>query len=122
MPTFQPSPNVAVQSGDLIGATLGVNNQRIGVQKANQAASGGLMGGLMGLGGSLGSAKILMSDIRMKKNIKRIGKYKEHNLYEYNYIDRAGEWIGVMAQEVEKLVPEAVIEIGGIKHVNYGAL
>ena len=121
MPNFQPSPNVAVQSGDLIGATLGVNNQRIGVQKANQAASGGLMGGLMGLGGSLGSAAIL-SDIRMKNNIKRIGKYKEHNLYEYNYIDRAGEWIGVMAQEVEKLVPEAVIEIGGIKHVNYGAL
>ena len=58
MPTFQPSPNVAVSAGDLIGATLGVNDQRINVAKANQAASGGLMGGLMGLGGALGSAAI----------------------------------------------------------------
>ena len=58
MPTFQPSPNVAVSAGDLIGATLGVNDQRINVAKANQAASGGLMGGLMGLGGAIGSAAI----------------------------------------------------------------
>ena len=60
MPTFQQSPNVAVSAGDLIGSTLGVNNQRIQVAKANQAASGALMGGLMGLAGDLGSAKMMM--------------------------------------------------------------
>ncbi|MDB4725958.1 hypothetical protein OAF54_00885 [bacterium] len=58
LPQFQQSPNVAVQAGDLIGATMGLNQQNIDVQKANQAASGGLLGGLMGLGGSLGSAWI----------------------------------------------------------------
>ena len=60
MPTFQPSPNVAVSAGDLIGSTLGVNNQRLAVAKANQAASGALMGSLLGLGGDIASARMMM--------------------------------------------------------------
>lgn len=122
LPQFQQSPNVAVQSGDLIGATMGLNQQNIDVQKANQASSGGLLGGLMGLGGSLGSAGIMMSDIRLKDDIKKVGKYRGHNLYEYSYKWSPKRVWGVMAQEIEKLVPEAVTEIGGFKAVNYGAL
>jgi len=121
LPQFAQSPNVAVQSGDLVGASLAANQQAIDVAKARQEASGGFMGGLMELGGALGSAAI-MSDIKSKTNIKRIGKYKGHNLYSYNYIDRVGDWIGVMAQEIEKVIPEAVQEINGMKHVNYGAI
>ena len=121
LPQFAASPNVAVQSGDLLGATLAGNQQAIDVAKARQEASSGFMGGLMELGGALGSAAI-MSDIKSKTNIKRIGKYKGHNLYSYNYIDRVGDWIGVMAQEIEKVIPEAVQEINGMKHVNYGAI
>ena len=121
LPQFAQSPNVAVQSGDLVGASLAANQQAIDVAKARQQASGGFMGGLMELGGALGSAAI-MSDIKSKTNIKRIGKYKGHNLYSYNYIDRVGDWIGVMAQEIEKVIPEAVQEINGMKHVNYGAI
>jgi hypothetical protein len=121
LPQFAASPNVAVQSGDLVGASLAANQQAIDVAKARQQASSGFMGGLMELGGALGSAAI-MSDIKSKTNIKRIGKYKGHNLYSYNYIDRVGDWIGVMAQEIEKVIPEAVQEINGMKHVNYGAI
>jgi len=121
LPQFAQSPNVAVQSGDLVGASLAANQQAIDVAKARQQASSGFMGGLMELGGALGSAAI-MSDIKSKTNIKRIGKYKGHNLYSYNYIDRVGDWIGVMAQEIEKVIPEAVQEINGMKHVNYGAI
>ena len=126
LPQFAQSPNVAVQSGDLVGASLAANQQAIDVAKARQAASGGFMGGLMELGGALGGAAIQKgmfgSDVRLKENIKRIGKYKGHNLYSYNYIDRVGNWIGVMAQEIEKVIPEAVQEINGMKHVNYGAI
>jgi hypothetical protein len=45
-------------------------------------------------------------------------------LYSYNYkADPAKtRQIGVMAQEVERKNPEAVKEIGGIKHVSYGRL
>ena len=121
LPQFAQSPNVAVQSGDLVGASLAANQQAIDVAKARQQASSGFMGGLMELGGAIGSAAI-MSDIKSKTNIKRIGKYKGHNLYSYNYIDRVGDWIGVMAQEIEKVIPEAVQEINGMKHVNYGAI
>ena len=121
LPQFAASPNVAVQSGDLVGTSLAANQQAIDVAKARQQASSGFMGGLMELGGALGSAAI-MSDIKSKTNIKRIGKYKGHNLYSYNYIDRVGDWIGVMAQEIEKVIPEAVQEINGMKHVNYGAI
>jgi len=126
LPQFAASPNVAVQSGDLVGASLAANQQAIDVAKARQEASGGFMGGLMELGGALGGAAIQSnmfgSDVRLKENIKRIGKYKGHNLYSYNYIDRVGDWIGVMAQEIEKVIPEAVQEINGMKHVNYGAI
>ena len=126
LPQFAQSPNVAVQSGDLIGASLAANQQAIDVAKARQQASSGFMGGLMELGGALGGAAInkgmFGSDVRLKENIKRIGKYKGHNLYSYNYIDRVGDWIGVMAQEIEKVIPEAVQEINGMKHVNYGAI
>lgn len=126
LPQFAQSPNVAVQSGDLLGASLAANQQAIDVAKARQQASSGFMGGLMELGGALGGAAInsgmFGSDVRLKENIKRIGKFKGHNLYSYNYIDRVGDWIGVMAQEIEKVIPEAVQEINGMKHVNYGAI
>ena len=58
LPQFAASPNVAVQSGDLVGASLAANQQAIDVAKARQAASGGFMGGLMELGGALGGAAI----------------------------------------------------------------
>jgi hypothetical protein len=120
-PQFTAPAQVGVQAGDLIGATLGVNNQLLQQAQMQQQARSGLLGGLMSLGGSLGSAAI-MSDIRMKDNIKRVGKYRDHALYSYNYKGSADRVLGVMAQEVEKTHPQAVIEIGGIKHVNYGAL
>ena len=121
LPNFQPSPNVAVQSADLIGASLQANKQAQDAARAQSDASGGFMGGLMSLGGSLGKAAI-MSDIRFKENIKKVGKYKGHNLYKYNYKWAKDRILGVMAQEVEKVIPNAVSEINGFKFVNYGAL
>jgi hypothetical protein len=49
LPQFAQSPNVAVQSADLLGATLASNQQAIDVAKAKQQASSGFMGGLMEL-------------------------------------------------------------------------
>jgi len=123
LPQFAASPNVSVQSADLLGASLAGNQQAIDVAKARQAASGGFMGGLMNLGGSLGGAAInRWSDIRLKENIEKVGKYNGHNLYEYNYIGNDNKELGVMAQEIEKVIPSAVMEICGYKAVNYGAI
>ena len=40
-------------------------------------------------------------------------------LYSYRYLWDSTPRIGLMAQEVEKLLPQAVCEIDGLKRVNY---
>ena len=81
-----------------------------------------LAGGIgMAMGGPAAAA-LFPSDIRIKENIIPDGTLKGHNAYKFNFIGDDVEHRGVMAQEVEQTHPEAVVEIGGIKHVNYGLL
>jgi hypothetical protein len=84
-----------------------------------------MMQGLFSLGGAA-----MMSDIRTKENIKHIGSMANGlPVYEFEYkpefksIAGEGKFIGVMAQEVELVQPEAVItRPDGYKMVNYGVL
>src|SRR3546814_1455249 len=72
-------------------------------------AYGAKMGGLFGLAGSLGGAAI-MSDRRLKAEIKRVGKLDNGlNVYSYRYKAGGATHLGLMADEVEKLHPEAVV-------------
>ena len=62
------------------------------------------------------------SDRRLKKDIKLIGKFKNGlNKYSWTYLwgDKAE---GAMADEVEKVIPEAVKTLFGYKAVNYALL
>jgi len=69
------------------------------------------------------AAPFIGSDIRIKENIVPEGaRWKGLQIYQYNYRGDPTPRRGVMAQEVEKVRPDAVTTIGGIKHVNYGAL
>jgi hypothetical protein len=98
---------------------------------AKQASSNNMMSGLFGLGGqalggflgsNTGSAAVagLFSDERLKENIKHIGKENGFPIYEFNYINIPDKrFIGVMAQDVEKVMPEAIGESEGYKTVNY---
>jgi endosialidase-like protein len=59
------------------------------------------------------------SDERVKKDVHRIGMlYDDTPVYSFKYIGDSTPQIGVMAQDVEKTRPDAVIEIGGIKRVH----
>jgi hypothetical protein len=129
-PTFQNAPQQATTAGaDLLGAASSQYNAAMGGFNAQQAAQANMNSGLMGLGGTLGAAAI-MSDIRTKENITQV--YWLPNglpVYTYEYKpefkDEAGHGvhIGVMAQDVEQVMPEAVItRVDGIKMVNYGVL
>ena len=79
---------------------------------------------MSGLGTGLGSwlTGMLPSDIRIKENITPDGTWKGYNVYHFNYIGDGLRRRGVMAQEVEQTRPDAVMEIDGIKHVNYEVL
>jgi hypothetical protein len=129
-PTFQNAPQQATTAGaDLLGAASSQYNAAMGGFNAQQAAQANMNSGLMGLGGTLGAAAI-MSDIRTKENITQV-YWLPNGLpvyaYEYKpeYKDEAGHGvhIGVMAQDVEQVMPEAVItRADGIKMVDYGVL
>jgi hypothetical protein len=71
----------------------------------------------------LGSAAIsYFSDKRLKSNITRIGTHPLGiGIYEYDIFDR--HEIGVMAQEVQEILPEAIhIHPSGFMMVDYGRL
>ena len=127
-PQFVNSFNQATTQGaDLLGAAGMQYNAQMGDFNAQQAAQQNFNSGLMGLGGA---GIMAFSDIRMKENIKHI-HWLPNGLpvYTYEYkpefkeIAGHGVHIGVMAQEVEMVKPEAVItNAEGYKMVNYGLL
>jgi len=71
-------------------------------------------------GGKAGGFGNLFSDIRLKKNIKKISTRPDGlNVYEFDYIWGGSRQIGLMAQEVQGVYPDAVSESGGYLMVNY---
>lgn len=78
------------------------------------------IGGMMGMAGQGIGMLSMLSDRRAKTGIKPVGKLDNGlTVYSYRYIDGGPTQIGVMAQDVERVKPDAVVEIGGLKHVNY---
>lgn len=71
---------------------------------------------------------LMASDERVKENIEDLGsatrKIKKIHAKVYNYkgTDPIERRAGVIAQDVERVLPEAVKEINGIKHVDYAAI
>jgi hypothetical protein len=63
-----------------------------------------------------------LSDIRVKENITLVGNYKGLNVYDFNYKWGPERHRGFMAQEVEKVNPDAVNEINGLKYIDYGKI
>ena len=128
-PQFVNSAQQATTAGpDILGAAQMGYNAQMGDFNAKQAAQANLNQGLFSLGGSA----MMMSDIRLKENIKPVGVMPNGlTLYSFEYVDEikshplAGEGVhvGVMAQEVEQVFPYAVKTLDdGYKVVDYGLL
>ena len=77
--------------------------------------------GLYGLAGTAG-AMYMMSDPRLKSDVVRVGTHPLGiGIYEYNIFGNRQR--GVMADEVETVMPEAVaLHPSGYKMVNYGMI
>lgn len=128
-PQLNQSPQVGVAPTDAMGAyNQQYQGQLAAFNAQNQRASAD-MGGLFGLAGTLGSAALkygpglfALSDARAKKDIVEIGK--AHNglpLYAFRYKGSETPQIGLMAQDVERVRPDAVaMTESGLKAVDYG--
>lgn len=116
MPTI---PNV-----DYAGLVNDNYNQKLGIYNQQMQASQGLLGGILGLGSAfLGNPALKLSTREAKENIRKVGETKDgQNLYAYQYKgDPTREMhIGLIAEEVERAHPRAVVDVGGVKHVDYG--
>lgn len=70
------------------------------------------------IAGGLGS--LFKSDRRLKEDIEQVGTLFDGTpVYRYRYIGHQPFMIGLMAQDIEKITPEAVHEINGFKAVDY---
>lgn len=125
----------SIRSG--LGATLAntYNNKagtkadlfKTGLESITSMALGDMKSG--GSGGLMGMLGGFLSDINLKQNIKYTGKKSKDgfNIIEFNYNNKSGldtskRYRGLIAQEVELLKPEAVIEKDGYKTVDYSKL
>lgn len=119
-PQFQGMTPSQAQPTNVAGNIYSSYQGNLGAANAQQASQDSMLSGLMGLGGTLGASAIKKSDVRCKKNIKLLTRLKNGlGLYSFKYKGGKEDHVGMMAQEVERVYPEAVIEIDGIKHINY---
>lgn len=109
--------------GMLNGGYPGGETSSFGTQTQQRPSTSPFGTIMSGLGTGLQIASMFgYSDARLKENIVPVGEtYDGQNLYLYNYKGDATPQVGLMAQEVEKVRPEAVVEdSSGFKMVNYG--
>jgi len=116
LPQFQGPGQVGTNPADITGAMGQQYQGQMDAYNARQNSNNAWLATL----GTLGSAALMMSDERVKEDISPVGELNDGtNVYLFRYKGDETPQIGVMAQEVEKKDPEAVKEIGGIKHVDY---
>ncbi|MEJ5081050.1 tail fiber domain-containing protein [Ochrobactrum sp. MYb379] len=115
-PNFVNSANSQIATTDVAGLINQNYQNQLGAWQQQQQQAGGILGGLFGLGSKL----IGLSDASTKENIRRVGSLDNGlPIYAYNYKGDSMTHIGLIAQEVEEVNPEAVHRIGSVRVVNY---
>lgn len=110
-PGFANTPQTSVSGVDYAGLVNNNYNQ----QMANYQNK---MGGIFGTIGTLGS--LALSDRRLKHDIRKVGTLDNGlNVYAYKLMHSRPTQIGLMADEVADVNPDAVVDVNGIKMVNY---
>jgi hypothetical protein len=124
-PNYVNANTGQIPTTDYAGLVNQNYQQRLGIWQQEQAQRERNLGGLFGLGQAFLGA-LNLSDERAKKDIEPVGKLGGHKLYEYHYKGESKDdpkSIGVMAQEVEKTRPDAVVKgADGLRRVKYGQL
>jgi hypothetical protein len=125
-PGFMPTQNPQVPTTDMAGL---INNQyqgNLANWQQGQQNRQSMMGGLFGLGAA---GLMAFSDERLKENIEPLGEVgvdtpageQDVPVYSYEYKFAPGvPQVGVLAQELKKVRPEAVAPMGRYLAVDYG--
>lgn len=125
MPQFEGAANVNSANTDVSGNMWNAYQAQMDRYNAQQAGSNNLMSGAFGLGAAALSNPAIMafSDERLKENVEQVGRLPGGpNLYEYEMKGDPSDarQVGVMAQEVERTQPDAVVrDPSGYRKVNY---
>lgn len=121
-PQFSQYQAGNIKPTDVAGQYNHYDQMRMEAYKAESAASSARMSGLFGLGSSLIGGAFRMSDQRLKSDITHLSDDpRGFGWYGYRIGGRAE--IGVLAQEVQRIIPHAVaVHPSGFLMVNYGAL
>ena len=138
-PNFVNTPGSQIATTDFAGITNQNFQNQMSQYNAQNQNYQQLMGGILGLG----AGALKASDERIKENIKPVGSVlamdPDHDetksrmatifadtdkdelpIYQYSYKGdpSSTRHIGPMAQDVERIDPQAVKSIGGVKHID----
>lgn len=120
-PNFINTPQTQLAGTDYQGAVYASHNAALQAAQMKSQSQNAMMGGLFGLAGTLGSAAFKFSDRRLKEDIERVGTLDNGlPVYSYRYKGSDQTEIGVMAQDVRKHDPSAVVRTAsGYDAVDY---
>lgn len=107
------------------GSTLNnMYSAQMSQYNANQNSSSGIGAGLGMVAGLGSTAMMAFSDARLKENITPVGKTHEGiPIHTFNYKGHPQKHVGMIAQQVEQVHPEAVkTHSSGYKMVDYHAI
>lgn len=130
MPQFAPPPSIPVAGTNLEGnvyqgyqGQISGYNSQLQAQQAAERSRAGTLGSVFGTIGKLGGGLLALSDRRAKTAVRKLAELANgFALYAFRYIGDATERVGYMADEVRKVSPWAVVEIGELDHVDYDAV
>lgn len=121
---FVNTPGAQIPTTDIAGLVNQNFAQQFGNYQQQSQNTNQLIGGVLGLG----AGALKASDRRLKENVEKMGtvlaandegEAKKLPIYAYSYKDDpvSTQHIGPMAQDVERITPQAVEEHGGRKFI-----
>lgn len=120
-PNLVNTPQSNVANTDYAGMVNAKHQSDMAAWQAQVNSSNAMMGGLFGLAGTGLTAGIKYSDPRVKRDAQRVGELDNGlPVYRYRYQDGGPPEIGLMADDVAKVKPDAVTtDALGIMGVDY---